>query len=165
MLGQNAYSQEELSLLNPAFVGYILYSSVREHVAFEKAGMHCALPFIVVPMSMCKEVSRNLPSTFKTPIASWVASNEGPLTYLYDQVESYNGVVQSALSYLLDRRLLSLTSDGHLLLGNDCLVRSSVLFKKSEDMKGVLRASKFIGKWFSHAPSVETVFAQLGLRP
>lgn len=165
MLNQSLYSEEELGLLNPAYTGFILYSSISEFIAFKSSGMHYALPFIAIPMSMNKSVSKALPSTYKTPIGSWVASNEGVLTDLYEQAESYNPIVKSSLSFLINRELISITNDGLLIIENDSLVKNPVLFTKSDDMKEALRASKFIGKWFSHAPSVETIFAQLGVRP
>ena len=165
MLNQSIYSDEELGLLNPAYTGFILYSLISEFIVFKQEGIHCAIPFIAIPMSINKTVSEKLPSTYKTPIGSWVASNEGVLVSLYEQAESYNPVVKSSISFLLDRELISINDNGHFLIENDNLVKSPALFKKSDDMKEALRASKFIGKWFSHAPSVETVFAQLGVRP
>ena len=165
MLNQSSYSEEEIGLLNPAYIGFILYSSIREFVVFKKEGMHCALPFVSIPMSMNKALSEKLPSTYKTPISSWVTSNEGVLAGLYEQAESYNPVVKSSISFLLDRKLISITDDGYFLIEDNSLVKSPALFKKSDDMKEALRASKFIGKWFSHAPSVETIFALLGVRP
>tara|TARA_R110002167_G_scaffold254959_1_gene461190 strand:+ start:474 stop:971 length:498 start_codon:yes stop_codon:yes gene_type:complete len=165
MLSECLYSEEELGLLNPAYVGFILYSSIREFVVFKQYGMHCALPFIAIPMAMNKQISNSLPTTFKTPIGSWVASNEGVLAGLYDQAESYNNVVKSSISFLLDRGVVSISENGNLQIENDTLVKSPALFNKSIDMKEALRASRLIGKWFSHAPSVETIFAQLGVRP
>jgi hypothetical protein len=60
---------------------------------------------------------------------------------------------------------VSISENGNLQIENDTLVKSPALFNKSNDMKEALRASRLIGKWFSHAPSVETIFAQLGVRP
>ncbi|KZZ41345.1 hypothetical protein A3759_25510 [Thalassolituus sp. HI0120] len=165
MINNSLYSEEELGLLNPAYTGFILYSSISEFVAFKPSGMHCALPFVAIPMSMNKSISQKLPGTYKTPIGSWVTSNEGVLASLYEQAESYNPIVKSAINFLLDKGIISITGNGTFLIENYNLVKSPALFKKSNDMKEALRASKFIGKWFSHAPSVETIYAQLGIRP
>ena len=165
MLDQSLYSEEELGLFNPAYTGFILHSSIREFVGFKPSGMHCALPFIIVPMAMNQLIASKLPSTFKTPIASWVASNEGLLSDFAQQAEAYNPIVRAATSFLLDRGLLSINDSGCFLIGNHELVKNPSLFSKSENMTGALRASRFLGKWFSHAPSTETIFAQLGIRP
>lgn len=165
MLDQTLYSEEELGLYNPAYTGFILYSSVTEYVSFKPDGMHCALPFITVPMAMNQLIASKLPTTFKTPIASWVASNEGLLSDFAEQADSYNSIVRAAISFLLERGLLSINDGGYFLLGENKLVKNPVLFSKSSDMSSALRASRFLGKWFSHAPSTETIFAQLGIRP
>lgn len=165
MLDQLHYSEEELNLYNPAFTGFILYSSIREFQSYRPEGMHVALPFIVLPMSLNQLVSTNLPSTYRTPIAAWVASNEGLLTDFPDQAVAYMNIVRTSLGFLLDRSLLFLSEDGRLTIGENNLVNAPGFFRKSSDMNTGLRASKFLGRWFSHAPSVETVFAQLGVRP
>jgi len=165
MLDQLLYSEEELGLFNPAYTGFILHSSISEFVGFKPDGMHCALTFITVPMAMNQLIASKLPTTYKTPIASWVASNEGLLSDFAEQVESYNPIVRAALNFLLDRKLLSMSDSGCFLLGENELVKNPALFSKSSSMSDALRASKFLGKWFSHAPSTETIFAQLGIRP
>ncbi|MEQ3657819.1 MAG: three component ABC system middle component [Glaciecola sp.] len=165
MLNDSSFSDEELGLLNPAYVGFLLYSSLLEFEAFKKEGMNCALPFIAMPMAMNKQISTCLPTTVKTTIGAWVASNEGALASLHSQAESYNNVVKSSISFLLDRNVISICKNGNLRLENKSLVNNPVLFTKSADMKEALKASRMIGRWFSHAPSVETIFAQLGVRP
>ena len=165
MLDQKRYSEEELGLFNPAYTGFILNASICQFVSFKPYGMHCALSFVIVPMAMNKLITSKLPTTFKTPIASWVASNEGLLSDFAEQAESYNPIVRSAIIFLLDRGLLSINDSGCFILGENKLVKKPALFTKSGDMSSALRASRFLGKWFSHAPSTVTIFAQLGIRP
>jgi len=165
MLDKLRFSEEELSLYNPAFTGFILYSAIREYQSYHPDGMHVALAFIVLPMSLNQLISTNLPSTYRTPIAAWVASNEGLLADFPDQAEAYISIVRSSLGFLLDRGLLCLCDEGRLTIGQHNLVNNPGFFRQSADMSNGLRASKFLGRWFSHAPSVETVFAQLGVRP
>jgi len=165
MLDQAHYSEEEIGLFNPAYTGFILHSSIREFVGFKPNGMHCALSFVTIPMAMNQLIASKLPKTYKTPIASWVASSEGLLSDFAEQAESYNPIVRSAISFLLDRGLLSVNDSGYFLLGENELVKNPALFRKSSDMSGALSTSRFLGKWFSHAPSTETIFAQLGIRP
>lgn len=165
MLDQSLYSEEELVLFNPAYTGFILYSSITEFVSFKPDGMHCALAFVTVPMAMNQLIASKLPTTYKTPIASWVSSNEGLLSDFSEQAESYNPIVCAAISFLLGRGLLSINESGCFLLGETNLVKNPALFNRSSDMSGALRASRLLGKWFSHAPSTETIFAQLGIRP
>jgi len=165
MFDQLHYSEEELGLFNPAYTGFILYSAISEFIRFKPDGMHCALAFVAAPMAMNHLIASRLPTTYKTPIGSWVASNEGLLSDFSEQAESYNPIVRAAISFLLERGLLSINNKGCFFLGGNKLVKNPALFSKSFDMSDALRASRFLGKWFSHAPSTETIFAQLGIRP
>jgi hypothetical protein len=165
MYDQAQLSEEELGLFNPAYTGFLLYSSVREYVIYKEGGMHCALPFIVIPIAMNKAVAHTLPSTYKTPIATWVAKNEGVLSDFPSMAKSYNPIVRAAIQFLLDRSVLELNDSGCFLLKEESLARAPTLFGKSSDMAGALSAARMLGRWFSHAPSPETIYAQIGIRP
>lgn len=165
MLRQSFYAEEELGLFNPAYVGFLLYSSIREFVSFKAEGAHCALPFIILPMAMNEAIASTFPATYRTPIASWVSSNEGVLSELVEQCKSYNPIVRAAISFLMDRHLLCINSKGYFVLEKNNMVKSSTLFRKSNNMSNALKASLFLGRWFSHAPSTEIIFIQLGIRP
>ena len=165
MLDQSLYSEEELSLFNSAYTGFILYSSINEFITFKPDGMHCALSFVIIPIAMNQLIASQLPTTYRTPIASWVASNEGLLSEFSENVESYNSITLASISFLLERSLISINDRGCFLLGEKTIVKNPSLFSKSIDMSLSLKTSKFLGRWFSHAPSTETIFAQLGIRP
>ncbi|MDE1462425.1 three component ABC system middle component [Spartinivicinus poritis] len=162
---QQQYSEEEVGLYNPAYIGFILYSCIREYVENKVEGMHCALPFVVVPMAMSNTISHRLPKQYSTSISSWVTKNEGVLIDLVEQAESYIPIVQSACSFLLHKELITMKKSGTLLLKDSKLSKIPSLFNKSVHMKNSLRASRFLGKWFSHAPTTEIIFIQLGIRP
>ena len=100
MYDRSLLSEEELSLFNPAFTGFLLYSSIGEFVNYKAHGMHCSLPFIVIPMAMNSTLAITLPGTYRSPIASWVSENEGVLSDFPDLAESYNPIVRAGTSVL-----------------------------------------------------------------
>ncbi|MEQ5820543.1 MULTISPECIES: three component ABC system middle component [unclassified Halomonas] len=165
MHNEELFSEEEFSLFNPAFTGFNLYHGVREFCSVDGSGMHCALPFILIPMSLNVSINSMLPSTYRTPISSWVASNEGLLATFSLQAESYIPIVRSAFEFLLSYDLIRLSSSGSFLLGEESLPVNPRLFNQSHDMKSALKASRFLGKWFAHAQSAETIYAQFGVKP
>lgn len=165
MINSTRFSEEEIRLYNPAYTGYLLYSCLFEFTKKSTKKMHCAIPFLVLPMTMNEQISYSYPSTYITPIATWSASNEGLLIDLPDYVESYIPIVRSAISYLVDRKIITITKEGLEITSNIELVKDPALFKKSNSMKHALQTSKFIGRWFSQVSNVETIFVQLGIRP
>lgn len=165
MLVKSDLSEEELGLYNPAFVGFLLLSCLREFVATKPNGMHCALSFLVVPMCLNSSITQTFPKTYKTPIGTWMASNEGVLSGFASQAEAFIPIVNMGLLFLLERSLIAINIEGCLVLGEKNIAKNPALFNKSSFMSEALKGFKFIGKWFSHAPSTETIFAQLGIRP
>lgn len=165
MLVKIDLSEEELGLYNPAFVGFLLLTCLREFVAIKQGGMHCALSYLVVPMCLNGSIAQTFPKTYKTPIGVWVASNEGVLSGFANQAEAFIPIVNMGLFFLLERNLIKVNSNGRVILGENEISKNPALFNRSVHMSEALKAFKFIGKWFSHVPSTETIFAQLGIRP
>lgn len=158
-------TQEEINLLNPAYTGFLFLASLRAYCEHDAQGMHCALPYVVVPMALTPRIAASLPSTYRTPIASWVTEQGGELSDFSAMASACIPVVNSAALFLLERQIIQLTDDANYLIVNDSLAKSPSLFNKSASMKQALQAANFIGKWFAHSSTVETIYAQLGIRP
>ncbi|MBC3476557.1 three component ABC system middle component [Pseudomonas taiwanensis] len=158
-------TQEEINLYNPAYIGFLFLASLRAYCEVNAQGMHCALPYVVVPMALSPRIADSLPATYRTPIASWVAQQGGELSDFSEMATACIPIVNAATLFMLDRKVIQLTQDAHYLVAQDDLARTSSLFNKSDSMKKALKAANFIGKWFAHSSTVETIYAQLGIRP
>ena len=158
-------TQEEINLYNPAYTGFLFLASLRNYCEVNAHGMHCALPYVVVPMALSSRITASLPATFRTPIASWVAEQGGELSDFSAMASACIPVVNAATLFLMDRKVIQLTEEAHYLIASDELVKAPSLFNKSESMKKSLHAASFIGKSFAHSSTVETIYAQLGIRP
>lgn len=165
MLLKELLTQEEINLLNPAYTGFLLLASLRAYCEHDAQGMHCALPYVVVPMVLIPNLAASLPSTYRVPIASWVAEQGGELSDFPAMASACIPVVDSATLFLLKMGIIQLTDGANYFIVNDELAKSPSLFNKSESMKQALKAASFIGKWFAHSSTVETIYAQLGIRP
>lgn len=159
------YSDEEIGLYNPAYVGALLYISIREFCTIKDEGMHYAIPFVVIPLAMNSEIVTMLPPTITTPIASWVSVNEGVIYNLAEHARAFNPIVSTSIKFLLERNLLSINKEGNLILGDEQLPKSSSFYKASPFIKSNFRAASFLGRWLSHASDTETIFIHLGIRP
>lgn len=158
-------TQEEINLYNPAYTGFLFLSSLRVHCEINAQGMHCALPYIVLPMSLSPRIAANLPSTYRTPIASWVAEHGGELSDFSAMASACVPVVNSAVLFLMEKNVIQLTEAATYVVANHELVKTPSLFNKSNSMRQALHAANFLGRWFAHSSTVETIYAQLGIRP
>ena len=71
----------------------------------------------------------------------------------------------NAIFFLMEKNLLVLSDDGEFLLGPATLPKNPAIFSNNENMRNAMRTANFLGRWFSHAPPIETVYVQLGVRP
>ncbi|MFJ3051770.1 three component ABC system middle component [Pseudomonas nitroreducens] len=165
MLFREVLTQEEINLYNPAYTGFLFLASLRAYCQVNEQGMHCALPYVVLSMALSPRIAASLPTTYRTPIASWVAEQGGELSDFSVMASACIPVVNAATFFLLDRKVIQLTEEAHYLIASDELAKTPSLFNKSESMKQALHAANFIGKWFAHSSTVETIYAQLGIRP
>ena len=165
MFMDEQYSPEELNLYNPAYVGVILYQAIREYQSKNKSGIHCGLAYLVAPMSLSPKYSGILPTTTSSPIASWVAEHEGELIGFAGVVFSYADAVNSAVVFLLEHEAILLDDEGKYRIKNTALPQKPAYVIKNVRFKNSFLAAGLLGRWFAEASSVESVYAQLGIRP
>ena len=79
MIIEPELSKEEVNLYNPAYVGVILYQSIRQCSENNQKGLHCSLLYLIAPLALCARYSSVLPASVSTPIAGWASDCEGSL--------------------------------------------------------------------------------------
>lgn len=165
MVLSEKFSQEEINLYNPAFCAVLLFESMREYQSKSDKGMHCSLPYLVIPMCVNPQISSYLPNSITTPIAGWVANNEGVLVEFAASVTAFIMIVDSAINFLIEIKAIDLNEEGLFLVIDDKVAKKATLISKSNDFNNAYKAAGMLGRWFSSASSIESVFAQLGVRP
>jgi len=158
-------SPEEQNLYNPAYVGVILYHAIRECQSKNKTGLHCTLAYLVAPLALTTRFTMVLPSSVSTPIAGWTAENEGTLVGFSELVTGYLDIVNSAISFLLQRGAINLDDDGFYRVDNDLVPKLPSMVKNNPAFKQGFQSGGFLGRWFACASSVEIIYTHFGVAP
>jgi ABC-three component (ABC-3C) system Middle Component 3 len=161
----NDFSEEELSLFNPAYTGFLLFTMMREYSRENGGGMHCSLPFVLLPMIFNPAISKNLPTDKRSSLLAWISNHQGELMDFSESARTHQPIVMNAIFFLMEKNLLVLSDDGEFLLGPEKLPKNPAIFSNNNNMRNAMRTANFLGRWFSHAPPIETVYVQLGVRP
>ncbi len=66
MTNRSCLSQDESALYNEAYIGFLLYSIIREHEQSSGKGLSSNLAFLAVPLSANRIFSSRLPSSITT---------------------------------------------------------------------------------------------------
>lgn len=165
MIAEEIYSFEEQNLYNPAYIGAILYQAIRQYQLKNEAGLHCSLAYLIAPLAVSPRYSSNLPSAITSPIAGWVADHEGELIGFSESVGAYIDIVNSAITFLLGHGAIALGEDGRFCIANDHMAQLPSLVKHNSVFKKSFQSAGFLGRWFSAASSVESIYAYFGVKP
>jgi hypothetical protein len=158
-------TQNEFNLNNPAYCGFLLYSTVREYGKIDKNGINPALLYLCLPLILTKSLSSQLPSTSKTSLIAWLVENDSLLFNFANKVTSFFEITQNAFDFLYENKLLEITEQYDVVAVNRGLAQSPAIFNKSDVMKRQLSASKLMGRWLAVSPDTATIYSVLGIRP
>lgn len=162
----NQFSKEESYLYNPAYIGALLYQAVREYQNNKQLGMHCGLVYLVIPLSVSKPYQEILPKNISPSISSWAKQFEGELSALPRAVNAYADIVNSAIAFLLHKKLLSLDDSGFFSCEETSLIAKKPSYISNDiTFYDSYLSSGLLGRWFSQATTAESVYAQLGIQP
>jgi hypothetical protein len=165
MIFELELSPEEKNLYNPAYVGVIIYHSIRECQVKNTIGLHCTLVYLTATLALSNRYSKQLPSNITTPIAGWFSENEGCLMGFSSSVNAYVDVVNTALFFLLEHKAIVLRDDGFFSVENDLIPKLPAKVKNNVGFKQGFQSAGFLGRWFACVDSPELIYTQLGVAP
>ena len=165
MQSENCYSQEEFNLFNPAYCGVLIYEAIRQYQSIDPGGMHCLLPYLVIPMSTSSEICHLLPSSTRSPLAGWAVDNEGSLISLAEMAASFMPIVDQAIYFLFEKKAISISEGGCFAIQDGAIAANPILIKSNKNSLLNYKSAGFIGRWFAATSSVENIFAHLGVKP
>lgn len=156
-------TNEEFRLFNPAYCGYLLYSAISEYQNSNK-DFPCSLIYLILPMIMTKYIAGNFPRDVRTTFLSWTNNNQDCFSDFDTSVIDYFEVTQSAIDFLIDFKVISISESGYISIATPEISRNPSFFKQSNTMSSHLSRAKFLGKWLvNYQPA--TIYSVLGIRP
>lgn len=80
-------------------------------------------------------------------------------------VSAYVDIVNSAIAFLLEHKAVLLDDEGRYYLTDIRFPKKPSYAMNNAKFKDSFLAAGLLGRWFSVASTVESVYAQLGIRP
>lgn len=161
-------SHEERHLLNPAFCSTILWHA-------GKGAANLAVPprqalsfieaFLVLPIVLHQKSRKSLPTRINTSLPVWIQSQPLLIASLPKRAKALVPYTKEAITFGCGSPLFYL--DNNELLINSTFSRNinRCLRDSSVEVQECMKKAEFLGKWFAHTGSPETVFTLLGVRP
>lgn len=156
--------QELANLLNPAFIGMMLYRSIAGFQEESKTAMPLELAVLVPPLILHSATRGRLPRNTRTSLATWVQDNRDLLIEFAHRTSSLMPYTRESLFFLLSRDAIALSGIGFTATPK-ALTGVTPYQKKSDEIKQCYLKSHFAGRWLALAGNTSTIYALLGITP
>lgn len=149
-------------LLNPAFCGRVLYSTVKAYNERTHKAFPFPLIYLVLPLVLHKETRSNINS--RTQLQLWVQRYPQLLIDFPQRARELVPITNESVEFLLQTGKVLLTPNGELEISLTSKTLSKTKFVDNE-VSDCLKKAEHIARWFATAGKVETIYIELGVRP
>ena len=155
-------THEVAYLLNPAFCGRILYSSIKTYNKISNKSFPFPLIYLILPLVLHKQTRINISS--RTQLLIWVQNHSKLLIDFPRRAKELVPITNEAIEFLLQTGKVRLNADGELDIFPTARTLSKTKYADSEVKECIVKA-EHVAKWFASAGKIETIYIVLGVRP
>ena len=155
-------SHEVAFLLNPAFCGRVLHSTIKAYNEKTSRAFPFPLIYLVLPLVLHKETRIHINS--RTQLQLWVQRYPQLLIDFPQRARELIPITNESVEFLLQTGKILLTPNGELEISPTSKTLSKTKFVDDE-ISECLKKAEHIAKWFAAAGKVETIYIELGVRP
>ena len=162
MKSWNMRTHEVAFLLNPAFCGRVLYSTIKTYNEKTNRTFPFSLIYLVLPLVLHKETRVNINS--RTQFQLWVQRHPQLLIGFPQRAKELVPITNESIEFLLQTGNISIALNGEFEITPNSKTLSKTKFADDE-VSECLKKGEHIAKWFATAGKVETIYIELGVRP
>lgn len=155
---------EQARLLNPAFVGTLLWGCAKAYSSAAAGNQPFAVSFLVAPAVLHKCTREILPTTTRTSMVAWLGENPRVLVGFAERAQSLVPLVKEAILFATNGRLIKL-QDAQIVAGARPRAMARFEREASDEVRDCLKKAAFLGKWFALSGEYTTVMALWGVAP
>lgn len=152
-------SHEVAFLLNPAFCGRVLYSTIKTYNEKTSRAFPFPLIYLVLPLVLHNETRIHINS--RTQLQLWVQRYPQLLIDFPQRARELIPITNESVEFLLQTGKILLTPNGELEISPTSKTLSKTKFVDDE-ISECLKKAEHIAKWFAAAGKVETIYIELG---
>ncbi|HUM85108.1 MAG TPA: DUF6521 family protein [Lachnospiraceae bacterium] len=154
--------RETAYLLNPAFCGRILYSTVQ---AYEKdCGREFPFPLIYLILPLITNTLFREKISSRTQLMVWLQKNPEVLIDYASRTKHLVTITNETIEFCLQTGFIELTDEGKLHAGQGGKSLSSNKYTDSE-VEDCITKGSHVGRWFARAGKIENIYTMFGVRP
>ena len=161
-------SREERNLLNPAFCSTLLWQAGKgasDNHNSPRSSLSYIEAFLILPLVLHQGTRESLPSRINSSLPVWVNDNPLVIASLPNRARALVLHTKEAIIfggtgglYSVEERQLLISAERESAIRT--MVRGT-----SDEVQQCMKKARFLGKWFTHTGTPETIFTLLGVRP
>jgi len=168
MILWNERAHEERNLLNPAFCSILLWHAGEgstENSNSPRASLSYIESFLVLPLILHQGTRDSLPSRTNSSLPVWVNDNPLVIANLPNRARALVSHTKEAIIFGGTGGLFRIEEGQLLTSAEQMSAIRTIMRDTSVEVQQCMRKARFLGKWFTHTGSPETIFTLLGVRP
>ena len=161
-------THEERSLLNPAFCSTLLWhaakgasenpNSLRSSISFNEA-------FLILPLVLHQNTRESLPIRVSSSFPVWISANPLIVASLPGRAKSLAPYTKEAIAFGGGGGIFRIEGQEIEIMPERVSSIRATIRGTSAEVVQCMNKAEFLGKWFAHTGSPETIFTLLGVRP
>jgi hypothetical protein len=151
-------------LLNPAFLGAILWRAVGGYEVTAVAGMPFEFSPLIFPLVLHPATREMLPD-IRTTLPTWLQDHRELVVQLPDRIRELVPFTRECLIFTVRRAVLVIDGNGRIRRGPMQLKGRSRYPSLSDEIGECWRRAEFVGRWLAEAGPSVTVYGLLGITP
>jgi hypothetical protein len=155
---------EQARLLNPAFVGALVWSCARGYASATNESQPYALSFLMAPVVLHKSTRESLPTTTRTSLAAWLGENPRILVGFAERATALVPSVKEALLFASRGGLIQVEA-ARMIAADRPRAMASFEREASGEVKASIKKAEFVGRWFANSGDYTTIMALWGVAP
>lgn len=153
---------EVANLFNPAFCALLIREGVLGYRTESGELMPFPLVPLLLPIVLHKRTRALLPKTIATKMHPWIQENQEVRIGFADRCAAMLPNSREAVIFGTTHNLLTFE---HSRIGAPRRVLASLPWPENSEPEACIEESRFVGRWFTSAGPVTTIFAMWGVRP
>jgi hypothetical protein len=155
---------EVATLLNPAFCGEVLRSSVEAYSNITSQGMPFPLLYLVLPIVLHSKTRATI-AVQNRQLHIWLKDHPELKIGFAERTRDLVPITREAVMFMLQLNALSFDNTGDVRAQTDRKRARLSQAVDSAEVSACYRTAGVVGRWFARAGTPATVYAMWGIRP
>ncbi len=163
MLQWQKRTPEIANLLNPAFCGLVIYTTVAEYQKKVNEGLPFPLMYLILPIILHKNTRNRI--TSKTNMVVWLQQYQDILVGFPVRARNLVSFTNEAIEFLLYHNNIIIENKRAIISKKISKAKINRYISADQEISECISKAAHVGRWFYNMRSVENIYAAWGVKP